>query len=108
MTQIPILAGIYADATSQLRTALPRNRIPVPTASGISNGYLAPGVGIDLFANGNAYGLDRGGINWNGAMYRVLGEKLVRVDSSGGITPLGSVYTDGNPVSLDYSFDRLS
>lgn len=105
MAQVPILSGIYADATSQLRTALPRNRVPVPTSSGISSGYLGPGFGIDSFASGP--GLDRGSINWNGIMYRVMGTKLVRVNAGGGVTILGEVGGSG-PVSLDYSFDRLS
>lgn len=106
MAQVPILSGVYADATSQLRAALPRNRVPVPTASGISNGYLGPGIGIDTFASGP--GKDRGGINWNGVMYRVMGDQLVRVMALGDVTTLGSVGDDGKPVSLDYSFDRLS
>lgn len=105
MSQVPILSGIYADATSQLRTALPRNRVPVPTSSGISSGYLGPGFGIDTFASGP--GLDRGSINWNGVMYRVMGSKLVSIDASGGVKDLGAVGGIG-PVSLDYSFDRLS
>lgn len=105
MSQIPILSGIYADATSQLRTALPRNRVPVPTSSGISSGYLGPGFGIDAFTTGP--GLDRGSINWNGVMYRVMGTSLVRVNATGGVTTLGDVGV-GGPVSLDYSFDRLS
>lgn len=105
MAQIPILAGLYADATSQLRASLPRNRIPVPTQSGISSGYLGPGFGIDTFTAGP--GMDRGSINWNGIMYRVMGQYLVSIDSAGAVTQLG--YVGGTePVSLDYSFDRLS
>lgn len=107
MAQVPIFSGIYADPDSQVRSSLPRNRIPVPTASGISNGYLGPGVGIDTFLTG-APGLDRGGINWNGTMYRVMGPSLCRVSSAGALIVLGDVGDDGKPVSLDYSFDRLS
>lgn len=106
MAQVPILSGIFADATSQLRAGLPRNRIPVPTSSGISSGYLGPGFGIDAFATGP--GRDRGAINWNGVMYRVMGPKLVSLSPSGTLTELGDVGDNGTPATLDYSFDRLS
>lgn len=105
--QIPILNGIYADATPELRTAYPVNMVPVPKKSGISNGFLRPGDGI--VANGTGPGIDRGGINWNGVCYRVMGTKLVTVASNGTVTVLGDV---GGPVNtevtFDYSFDRLA
>ena len=105
--QIPILNGIYADATPELRTAYPVNFVPVPKKSGISNGFLRPGDGI--VANGTGPGIDRGGINWNGVCYRVMGTKLVSVASNGAVTVLGDV---GGPVNtevtFDYSFDRLA
>lgn len=105
--QIPILSGIYADATPELRTAYPVNMVPVPKQSGISNGFLRPGDGI--VANGTGPGIDRGGINWNGICYRVMGTKLVTVASDGTVTVLGDV---GGPVNrevtFDYSFDLLA
>jgi hypothetical protein len=105
--QIPILNGIYADNTPELRTSYPVNMMPVPKKSGISNGFLRPGDGI--VANGTGPGIDRGGINWNGICYRVMGTKLVTVSSSGAVTILGDV---GGPVNtlvtMDYSFDRLA
>jgi hypothetical protein len=105
--QIPILNGIYADATPELRTAYPVNMVPVPKQSGISNGFLRPNDGI--VANGTGPGTDRGGINWNGVCYRVMGTKLVSVSSNGAVTVLGDV---GGPVdtlvTLDYSFDLLA
>ena len=105
--QIPILNGIYADATPELRTAYPVNMVPVPKQSGISNGFLRPGDGI--VANGTGPGTDRGGINWSGICYRVMGTKLVTVASNGTVTVLGDV---GGPVNtlvtMDYSFDRLA
>jgi hypothetical protein len=79
----------------------------VPKASGISNGFLRPGDGI--VANGTGPGIDRGGINWNGVCYRVMGTKLVTVDSNGAVIVLGDV---GGPVTelvtMDYSFDVLA
>lgn len=105
--QLPILSGIYADATPELRTAYPVNMVPVPKQSGISNGFLRPGDGI--VANGTGPGIDRGGINWNGVCYRVMGTKLVTVASNGAVAVLGDV---GGPVNtlvtFDYSFDQLA
>lgn len=105
--QIPILNGIYTDNGPDLRTSYPVNMVPVPKQSGISNGFLRPGDGI--VANGSGPGVDRGGINWNGVCYRVMGTKLVTVSSTGAVTVLGDV---GGPVdtlvTMDYSFDRLA
>lgn len=105
--QIPILNGIYADSAPELRTAYPVNFVPVPKQSGISNGFLRPGDGI--VANGTGPGIDRGGINWQGDVYRVMGTKLVEISSAGVVTELGDV---GGPintlVTFDYSFDLLA
>jgi hypothetical protein len=79
--------------------------IPVPKANGISEGFLRPADG--LIANGTGPGVDRGGINWNGICYRVMGSKLVTVGPTGTITILGDVGNDGNLVTLDYDFDQL-
>ena len=103
--QIQILSGIYADSTPELRTAYPVNMVPVPKKSGISNGFLRPGDGI--VANGAGPGTDRGGINWNGVCYRVMGTKLVSVASNGTVAVLGDVGS-GGPVTFDYSFDSLA
>jgi hypothetical protein len=105
--QIPILNGIYTDNGPDLRTSYPVNMMPVPKKSGISNGFLRPADG--LVANGTGPGVDRGGINWNGICYRVMGTNLVTVASNGTVTVLGDV---GGPVNtlvtMDYSFDRLA
>ena len=105
--QIPILNGIYADSTPELRTSYPVNLVPVPKESGISKGFLRPGDGI--VSNGTGPGTDRGGINWQGDFYRVMGTKLVEISSTGVVTVLGDV---GGPVdelvTFDYSFDVLA
>jgi hypothetical protein len=105
--QIQILNGIYADNGPNLRTSYPVNLIPVPKQSGISNGFLRPADG--LVANGSGPGIDRGGVNWQGTCYRVMGTKLVTVESNGTVTELGDV---GGPVdslvTFDYSFDMLA
>lgn len=105
--QIPILNGIYAGSEPELRTSYPVNMVPVPKQSGISNGFLRPADG--LVAEGSGPGIDRGGINWNGTCYRVMGTKFVSVANDGSVSVLGDV---GGPtsglVSFDYSFDRLA
>jgi len=105
--QIPILNGIYTDNGPDLRTSYPVNMVPVPKQSGISNGFLRPGDGI--VANGSGPGVDRGGVNWNGVCYRVMGTKLVTVASNGAVTVLGDVGGPTNTlVTFDYSFDLLA
>lgn len=105
--QVPILNGIFADNAPDFRQSYPVNLVPVAMKSGISNGYLRPGDGIVQIGTGP--GIDRGGIEWQGICYRVMGTKLVTVSSTGVVTELGDV---GGPVtrlvSMDYSFDRLA
>lgn len=103
--QISILSGIYANTSPELRTSYPVNWFAVPKSSGISEGFLRPASGVTEFATGP--GIDRGGIEWRGSMYRVMGSKLVFVSTGGNVTELGDVGNDGLPVTLDYSFDRL-
>jgi len=105
VAQIPILSGIYTDQAGDLRTAYPVNLVPTPNGSGISDAYLRPADG--LIANGTGPGVDRGGIEWNGVCYRVMGSKLVTVASNGAVTVLGDVGNDGRLVTMDYSFDLL-
>jgi hypothetical protein len=105
--QIPILNGVYTDNTPELRTSYPVNLVPVPMQSGISNGFLRPADGI--ISNGVGPGVDRGGINWDGVCYRVMGTSLVSIASNNVITVLGDVGGLANQlVTFDYSFDRLA
>lgn len=104
--QVPIVSGIFTDGSPSLRTAYPLNLQTVAEASGVSNSYLRPADGI--ISDGTGPGVDRGGINWNDVLYRVMGSKLVSIASDGTTTTLGDVGTDGYPVSLTYSFDRLA
>ena len=105
MASIPLLSGIYATTTPDFRTAYPVNMVPVPMATGISNAYLRPGDGI--VSDGAGPGADRGGINWNGSLYRVMGTRLVRIDPTGLVQDFGDV-GPGGLVTFDYSFDRLA
>jgi len=104
---IPIIKGIYTDAAPAIRAAYPVNLVPVPKESGVSNDMLRPADGIVLMGTGP--GKDRGGINWNGVCYRVMGTKLVSVSSAGVITTLGDVGgSESSLVTMDYGFDRIA
>ena len=104
--QIPILNGIFTDNDPEIRTSYPVNLTPVAIKNGISNGYLRPSDGI--VKSGSGSGIVRGGINWNGKCYRVMGSKLVSVEENGTVTTLGDVGGDIENVTMDYSFDRLA
>ena len=105
--QIPILNGVFTDTAPDFRQSYPVNMVPVALRNGISNGYPRPGDGVVQYATGP--GIDRGGIEYQGVCYRVMGTKLVIVSSTGSVTVLGDV---GGPttdlVSFTYSFDRLA
>ena len=98
--QVPIVNGIFTDPASDFRTAYPENMVPVPKKQGISNGYLRPAEGIVAFGSGGP-GIDRGGINWNGTCYRVMGSQLVSVDCVVVVTSLGYFAGSGH-VTMDY------
>ena len=105
--QIPILNGVYTSEESDFRVAYPYNLVPLPVDQGISRGYLRPAEGIAPFTV-NGPGVDRGGINWNGLCYRVMGNSLVSVNDNGAITILSTTPIPGSDlVRFDYSFDRL-
>ena len=103
--QIPILNGIYTDNAVDFKTAYPVNMMPVPNVTGISSGYLRPADGAVKLGDG--IGLPRGGVNWNNNCYRVMGTKLILIDSANVLTILGDVGL-GDRCSFDYSFDRLA
>jgi len=102
--QIPVLNGIYTDGVADFRTSYPVNMVPVPKQQGISNGYLRPADGLVQFGIGP--GVDRGGINWNGFCYRVMGGELIKILSDGSHESIGFVGGSGQ-VTFDYSFDYL-
>jgi hypothetical protein len=103
--QIPILSGVFTDNAPDFRQSYPVNMMPVAFGNGISNGYLRPAEGVTQFATGP--GVDRGGIEYDGELYRVMGTKLVKVSSTGAVTVLGDVGSGGQ-VSFTYSFDQLA
>lgn len=105
MPQVEILRGIFADGAPNLRTGLPRNLVPVPKSSGVSDGYLRPGDGLVHYVTGP--GRDRGGVGWNGDHYRVMGERMVRIDGPGAYTDLGLLPGIDRCV-FAFSFDKIA
>ena len=103
--QIPILSGAFSDGNADFRVSYPLNLTPVAQAQGISTGYLRPADGI--LANGTGPGLDRGGIEWNGILYRVMGTSLVSISAAGAVTVLGTIPGSDRCI-LVYSFDYLA
>lgn len=103
--QIPILNGIYTDTAGDFRVEYPRNMVPVILNTGISAGYFRPADGI--VGLGTGPGIDRGAIEWNGLLYRVMGTKLVSISSTNVVTVIGDVGGTGQ-VTFDYSFDYLA
>lgn len=105
MTAIPLLSGIKATEAGDFAIAYPMNLEPVPAKTGLSEGYVRCAPGATMFSAGP--GKDRGGIDWNGTHYRVMGTKLVKVAQSGVMTVIGDVGY-GGLSSLAYGFDRLA
>ena len=103
--QIPILNGIYTNGAGDFRVEYPRNMVPVVLETGISKGYFRPADGVVTLGSGP--GIDRGGIEWNGLLYRVMGTKLVSISSTNVVTVIGDVGGTGQ-VTFDYSFDYLA
>jgi hypothetical protein len=105
MTAIPLLSGIAGTETGEFVRSYPLNFEPIIISSGISEGQLKliPGA-VSL---GVGPGSDRGGINWGGSLYRVLGTKLCLIGSDNSVTVLGDV-RPGSRCAFDYSFDRLA
>lgn len=106
--QIPIASGAYTDSGAEFRTSYPRNLVPVLKESGISRMFLRSAEGLTRFDVGAAAltGFDRGGINWQGMCYRVIGTNFVSVSSTGAVKVLGQLPNDGLPVAMAYGFSN--
>lgn len=105
MVAIPLLSGIAGTETGEFVQTYPQNLEPVIVESKISLGQLklAPGA-VQL---GTGPGADRGGIEWNGLLYRVMGSTLCAIGGDWSVTQIGDVGS-GSRVAIDYSFDRLA
>lgn len=102
--QLSLVSGVKTNEQAEFELAYPLNLEPIIVNSKISNGQLRTAAGTAPFGAGP--GIDRGGINWNDVLYRVMGTALVRVAADGVVTTLGTIPGAG-PVGLDYSFDKL-
>lgn len=106
--QIPILSGIYSSTLSpELGIAMPVNMVPVVLDNGVSNGYMRPGDGIVQTGTLPGGGVDRGGIVWDGILYRVIGDKFCSVAAKGEITVIGTVHPGTTLCAFDYGYATL-
>jgi hypothetical protein len=104
MVAIPIISGISAKG-ADFRSEYPVNMVPVPKVQGISQGYIRPAPGVVEVSAG--LGADRGGTQWEGVLYRVMGGNLYSFTEAGVPTLIGMI--DGtNPAGFAKSFDRLA
>jgi hypothetical protein len=106
--QVPLLNGTYTDVGAEFRTSYPRNLVPVIKDTGISKLFLRSAEGLTRFDDGTVAltGNDRGGINWRGTCYRVIGTNFVSVSEAGRIAVLGQVLDDGSPVKMAYGYQN--
>jgi hypothetical protein len=103
--RIPLVSGITTDESAEFRTSYPVNLEIVPTNNKIAEAQFRAPAGAIPFGTGP--GIDRGGIEWNGVLYRVMGTKLVSVSDAGAATVLGDV-GGSKPVDFAVGFDRLA
>lgn len=103
--QLGILSGVYSQSGPDFEGSYPLNLVPNFQETGVSAGYLRSAPGIDIFSAG--LGTDRGGVVWNGVLYRVSGTSLISVSSTGIVTVIGVVGGSGR-CKFAISFDRLA
>ncbi|MDZ7905166.1 MAG: packaged DNA stabilization protein [Cypionkella sp.] len=88
MVQVPIVSGVGANG-ADWTTQFPVNMVPVPKATGISEGFLRPADGIEEIAAGT--GVNRGGYRWRNKHYRIMGDKLLVIERSNAVTEIGTI-----------------
>lgn len=108
MAQVPILSGIVTTLGGDWALSYPRNLVPKALNTGISDGYLKTSDGLEVFAtiDESFLGSDRGGFNWNGELYHVIGQYFLKIDIDGNYTIIYTLPVGGN-VRFDISFDYL-
>lgn len=77
MVSIPLLGGMAANAQAEFVESVPVNLEPVAVDNKIAAGQFRAPAGLIPYWTGP--GEDRGGINWNGRQFRVMGTSLVEV-----------------------------
>lgn len=103
--KIPLMSGVYTTGQGDFAVSYPLNLEPVAQDTNIAKGYLRPASGVVTVAQGP--GRDRGGIDWRGACFRVMGSRLVSIDGGDTVQDIGDVGTGGT-VTIDYSFTQLA
>lgn len=99
-----LIKGDRVSSKTDYRDALPINMIAIPRPILGANGYMRAWPGLSLHATGK--GIDRGGV-YNERVeqhFRVSGTSLIKVNTDGTITVLGSI-GGTSQVSLPYSFN---
>jgi hypothetical protein len=102
--RIPLISGILADNTAEFLISYATNLEVVPVENKIAKAQFRATSGATSFTTGP--GTDRGGINWNGTLYRVMGTKLCQVSSTGTVTQLGDVGGAG-PCTFGIGFGYI-
>lgn len=103
--RIPLLSGITADNSAEFLASYPVNLEAVAVDNKIAKAQFRMTSGAKPLGTGP--GIDRGGINWNDVLYRVMGTKLARVAADGAVTEIGDVGGSG-PVTFAVGFDRFA
>lgn len=103
--RIPLLSGIIADSNAEFLASYPVNLEIVAVDNKLAKAEFRATSGVDTVTAGP--GIDRGGINWNETLYRVMGTSLVRVSVDGSVTVIGDVGGSG-PCTFDIAFGHIA
>jgi len=103
MTQVSIVAGIYKSG-ADYRESYPVNYYAAVMSTGISKAYLRTTPGLVQFSS--APGRDRGGLEFQGELYRVSGSRLIKISPNAVVEDLGYIPGSGR-VSIARGFDRF-
>lgn len=105
MVAVPLLAGIVSGPAAEFIETWPLNLEPTAVDAKIGGkGQFKSPPGVDQAGIGP--GADRGGIEWNGRHFRVLGTSFCEIGATGELTVIGVVEA-GPKCGFDYGFDRL-
>jgi hypothetical protein len=102
--RLSMVSGVKADATAEFGTSYPVNLEIVAVDNKVATAQFRATSGAITFGAGP--GVDRGGINWNGTMFRVMGSNFVEVASDGTVTTLGDVGGSGS-VNMELAFGHI-
>lgn len=103
--RVPLTSGVKTDMQGEFRTSMPRNLEIVATSNKISEAQFRMASGAEQVLTGP--GVDRGGAEWGGFLYRVMGTKLVKVAADHSFSEVGDVGGTGD-VTFTEGFERLA